>query len=280
MLVKLRWIGCGGYEIVTDEGLVITVDPWYTQHEFSSVPLDELRKPDVICVTHGHGDHYADVPELLKKTGAKLIATKPVCKHTEEKEGIPSSQLIPVEPDQEVEYKGVKFYVTSGYHIPLEKIPEVFMGEKITGKIPSIQELLDVLVKKIPSSKDFMKLKEAPNGSIVIGFHITTENGFTIWHTGSLLPSPKVEEYAKKLHPLIAIIQVLPTYEKDMAKVTQTINPCLCFPHHHDRLWKDQLTDTNLNLYFEELKKLAPKIKYMNPTLGKTYQVDLMVKEE
>jgi len=56
----------------------------------------------------------------------------------------------------------------------------------------------------------------------VIGFHITTENGFTIWHTGSILPSPKVEE----------------------------------------------------------LRKLAPKIKYVNPILGKTYQVNLMVKEE
>ena len=36
--------------------------------------LAALGKVDLILITHGHGDHTADLPELAKLTGATVVA--------------------------------------------------------------------------------------------------------------------------------------------------------------------------------------------------------------
>ena len=61
--MKLRWLGCGGYELVTDAGTILYVDPWLTSHAFNApITADDIKKADAILLTHGHFDHAEDVP--------------------------------------------------------------------------------------------------------------------------------------------------------------------------------------------------------------------------
>jgi len=73
--VALRWLGVSSFEI-SHAGRVLLFDP------FVSRPVDAcpalpagVRPPehaDAILVTHGHYDHFGDVPELARKLGATV----------------------------------------------------------------------------------------------------------------------------------------------------------------------------------------------------------------
>src|SRR3954467_3577185 len=75
--VDLLWLGQAAWKITTPTGKVIVIDPWLvnnpkTPAEYKN--LDVLGKVDLILVTHGHGDHLADAPEIAKKYNAPLYA--------------------------------------------------------------------------------------------------------------------------------------------------------------------------------------------------------------
>lgn len=54
-------------------GKEILIDPFISGNPQAAVALDELH-PDVIIVTHGHGDHLGDGIKLAKRDGALFIA--------------------------------------------------------------------------------------------------------------------------------------------------------------------------------------------------------------
>ena len=71
----LTWLGHAAFMIGSDRGKRIYVDPFLTHNP--KTPDDE-RSPDrvdVICVTHGHGDHVGDAVELSQRfPDAEVIA--------------------------------------------------------------------------------------------------------------------------------------------------------------------------------------------------------------
>ena len=50
-------------------------------------------KPDVICISHGHGDHVADVVKIAKQSNAQVIGAYEVTEWLSKK-GIDNSSLI------------------------------------------------------------------------------------------------------------------------------------------------------------------------------------------
>lgn len=64
-----------GHSVVKVEsnGKIILFDPFITGNELTDLKVDEV-KPDVIIVTHGHGDHLGDTVELAKKNNSLVIA--------------------------------------------------------------------------------------------------------------------------------------------------------------------------------------------------------------
>ncbi|NMA02854.1 MAG: metal-dependent hydrolase [Clostridia bacterium] len=55
------------------EGKSVLIDPFITGNPLAKVDAQEL-KPDVILLTHGHGDHLGDAISIAKRTGALVIA--------------------------------------------------------------------------------------------------------------------------------------------------------------------------------------------------------------
>jgi L-ascorbate metabolism protein UlaG (beta-lactamase superfamily) len=70
--VNIQWLGHSAFEIISEEGLRILIDPFISNNPSCEVELEEL-KPDLICVTHGHADHFGDALEIADRTGALLI---------------------------------------------------------------------------------------------------------------------------------------------------------------------------------------------------------------
>jgi L-ascorbate metabolism protein UlaG (beta-lactamase superfamily) len=64
-----------GHSVVKIEsaGKTILIDPFITGNDLCDLKVEEVR-PDVILLTHAHGDHIGDTVELAKKNDCLVIA--------------------------------------------------------------------------------------------------------------------------------------------------------------------------------------------------------------
>jgi L-ascorbate metabolism protein UlaG (beta-lactamase superfamily) len=72
MAVDIRFLGHSCFEIKAG-GATVLVDPFLTGNPKAAASADEMQ-PDVILLTHGHGDHLGDTVDIAKRTGATVVA--------------------------------------------------------------------------------------------------------------------------------------------------------------------------------------------------------------
>ena len=82
---KIHYHGWSSFTIETANGKLL-FDPLYRKifgAKWSS--LNDFLDASVICLTHGHYDHYVDAPKILKKTDSVVVASSEICKHLSSK---------------------------------------------------------------------------------------------------------------------------------------------------------------------------------------------------
>ena len=72
MAVDIRFLGQSCFELTAGDTTVLT-DPFLTGNPKAAATADEVN-PDVILLTHGHGDHLGDTVDIAKRTGATVLA--------------------------------------------------------------------------------------------------------------------------------------------------------------------------------------------------------------
>ncbi|HID23584.1 MAG TPA: metal-dependent hydrolase, partial [Planctomycetaceae bacterium] len=72
MTTKVTWIGHGTFQIETG-GKTLIIDPFFNGNPAAAVKEEDVS-PDVIIVTHGHGDHVGDTISIAQRTGALVIS--------------------------------------------------------------------------------------------------------------------------------------------------------------------------------------------------------------
>ena len=70
--MNIRWLGHAAFELEGDRTTVL-IDPWLTGNPKAAAKADELDA-NAILLTHGHGDHYGDIVDIAKRTGATVVA--------------------------------------------------------------------------------------------------------------------------------------------------------------------------------------------------------------
>ena len=72
--MRISYYGHSCFE-VESEGKKILFDPFISSNPLAeNVDLNELN-PDFILISHGHGDHVADVETIAKQSDARLVST-------------------------------------------------------------------------------------------------------------------------------------------------------------------------------------------------------------
>lgn len=158
--IEVLWLGQAAMRITTVTGKVILIDPWLTKNPKTPAQyknLDAVGKPDVILVTHAHGDHLGDAPELAKKYNVPIYA--------------------PAGLNQSLITLGV---------LPPELSIRSGKGGTVTPIGPDIkitqvhaEHSSEMLWHNPATNKD-----ETQPGGEPVGFIIRLENGFTIYHMG------------------------------------------------------------------------------------------------
>jgi len=70
--MELRYLGHSCVELV-DGDVRVLVDPFLTGNPKAAATAEEVA-PTHVLLTHGHADHYGDVVEIAKRTGAPVLA--------------------------------------------------------------------------------------------------------------------------------------------------------------------------------------------------------------
>ena len=70
--MDIRFLGHACFEL-TDGNTRVLIDPFLTGNPKAAVEASEVD-PTHIFLTHGHGDHYGDIVDIAKRTGAQVVA--------------------------------------------------------------------------------------------------------------------------------------------------------------------------------------------------------------
>jgi L-ascorbate metabolism protein UlaG (beta-lactamase superfamily) len=232
---KVQWLGQSAFKITSPEGKVIITDPWLkanplTPNEFKT--LENLGKVDVLLVTHGHLDHFADAPAIAKLNNVPMYAPGDM------NASVVALGILPPELAPRFNKSGV-----------VEPSP----GIKVT---PVHAEHSSVINWKNPATnKDEIHVGGEP-----VGFIIELENGFKIYHMGDTGLFSDMKFIADYYKPDLVLIPIGGNFTMGPKEAAYAVNELLKTPNviamHYGA---NPLAKGTLNQFLELMK--SPKIK-------------------
>ena len=80
--IPITWFGHSAFTIVSPGGKVVLIDPWLDNPKAPPGAKD-MKKVDLILVTHGHSDHLGNTVEIARRTGAAVLAIHEIALYLE-----------------------------------------------------------------------------------------------------------------------------------------------------------------------------------------------------
>lgn len=108
MSATITYHGWSSLAIDSPEGKLVFDPFWRPYCGASWFGPEAFDGASVICVTHGHEEHFLDTPDIVKRTGATVVAGPAVCNFLRKRSHVPAKQLVPVEMMQSVEARGYR----------------------------------------------------------------------------------------------------------------------------------------------------------------------------
>jgi len=81
MATKIRFLGVAAFEITNSDGVVALVDPYIDENVASPIRTSDLKRVDLILVTHAASDHLGDTAKLSKRFNAPIVCGPDVKAH-------------------------------------------------------------------------------------------------------------------------------------------------------------------------------------------------------
>ncbi len=117
MAATLTWHGHANFQI-NSPGCSIIIDPFFTGNPSATVAAKDITPPDIVLVTHLHGDHSGDAVDICRRTGAKLGAVVGIAEIFQQ-QGVPQNQImngIGFNIGGTLTEKGVAVTMTQAFH--------------------------------------------------------------------------------------------------------------------------------------------------------------------
>ncbi len=74
--MRIRYLGHAAFQLIGSKNILI--DPFISGNPLAAEPVGT---PDLILVTHAHGDHLGDAIEIAKRTGVPIVCMYDISQH-------------------------------------------------------------------------------------------------------------------------------------------------------------------------------------------------------
>jgi len=127
----VKWLGHASFEIFID-GVTVLIDPWIKENPVAPISLSDIKKCDIILVTHDHGDHLGDSFEIARRTGATFVSIYELGLEASRK-GV--RDVISMNIGGVTEIKGLKIIMVPAHHSSSIGIPVGYIVKGSEGTI-------------------------------------------------------------------------------------------------------------------------------------------------
>lgn len=119
----IRWLGHSGFEIELMNKIAL-IDPWLDGNPKAPIRASDIKKADVVCVTHDHSDHLGDAFDICKRTEATFVGVHELSVYAQEK-GVEEAMGINI--GGTVDVKGIGISMVHALHSCTRGAPAGFI---------------------------------------------------------------------------------------------------------------------------------------------------------
>lgn len=194
---SFTWLGFGGFHIHTPGNKNILIDPWIHNNPSCPESIRNIESVDYILLTHAHRDHAEDAVWLAKKTGAVVLA------------GWELAFIL--------QRRGI------------DNIVSINKG--------GTRKFGDIAITAVHAdhSSAFVDGDQLLYGGEPMGYVITFENGYTVYHAGDTNVFGDMALIAELYEPELALLPIGDTYTmspREAAKAVRLLNIKNVIPTH------------------------------------------------
>lgn len=268
---KFRWLNGQCFEIKLNNGKTLITDPWFSGTDRlgrvcpTGFSIDDIDACDYILLNHTHGDHTANISELVEKFHPTLISHSSTIMELAHNFNIPVTSLYPVDFEGTYLFDGFTLDTYHGTHYP-SKVDYQGFSDKF-GQLPGSVEL------------------NAMGSAFNVNYVITTDQGMKVLFMGANDDGMTEKLRGNKKPNLVLHNHTLPsaikdeTVAKDFAEWFAKFDGQLMVPMHYEAWITDdpefaEQVMTDMDKILEEKGKVG-RIAPMKRT--EWYSLDLCV---
>jgi L-ascorbate metabolism protein UlaG (beta-lactamase superfamily) len=222
----IRYFGWSALSIETSAGAIF-FDPFYRRYCGAQwFGLEDFAHAKLICATHGHEEHYLDIPAVAARSGADVVGTRAVCDYLHWRSRVPRTKLHPADPFTPIDVDGFRITTFKWKHrdINLWKAltKAVFQGNATQ------------------LSWAWSSATNAPFYSAYTGFHIELPGGLTVlnYNEGfnTKMTDAEIQELGRRVRTDVLLAGMQLDFTEDVARGAAALDPkvvVLYPPHDH-----------------------------------------------
>jgi L-ascorbate metabolism protein UlaG (beta-lactamase superfamily) len=130
LTTQIRFLGVAAFEITTSQGQVILIDPFIEDNPASPVKVSDLKRVDLVLVTHLAEDHLGDAAEVIKCHGCPVVCGPEVGVFLGQ-QGINPNLIRRVPWGGQVNPKGIRVRAVESRHTSFRRAPD---GQYLSGQ--------------------------------------------------------------------------------------------------------------------------------------------------
>jgi L-ascorbate metabolism protein UlaG (beta-lactamase superfamily) len=164
--VTVRYFGWSAISIETADGRLF-FDPFFRKYcgaQWFSLP--DFQHADFIVATHGHEEHFLDIPDLAKATGAVVIGPPAAVRFLMSRRKLSPKQLLEISPWESIKLKGFDITAFPWQH------RDINLWKALTKAV--------FLFNTTQLKWAFSSAVSAPFYAPFTGYHVCLPNGLTI----------------------------------------------------------------------------------------------------